>query len=95
MMKRGVPDRNDKENMEDLSYLTTEYARNKMIEGYDRESREREKLSFWPCQYLQGGLDVGIIDNKDGMCTHKEYHPDNDDRKHDGGNKNGKCSSSI
>ncbi len=29
--------------MQDLSYLTTEYARNKMIASYDREAREREK----------------------------------------------------
>lgn len=28
--------------MEDLSYLRTEYARNKMIEGYDMEMKEME-----------------------------------------------------
>lgn len=29
--------------MEDLSYLTTEYARNKDLECYDIEAKEREK----------------------------------------------------
>lgn len=52
--------------MEDLSYLTTEYARNKDLECYNIEAREREKKA------------QAIIEN-------------NDDRKHDGGNKNGKC----
>jgi hypothetical protein len=28
--------------MEDLSYLTTEYARNKMIEQYNDEAKKRE-----------------------------------------------------
>lgn len=28
--------------MENLSYLRTEYAREKMIESYDREAKERE-----------------------------------------------------
>ena len=28
--------------MEDLSYLRTEYGRNKMIESYAREAKERE-----------------------------------------------------
>lgn len=37
-------------------------------------------LNEWPCQQLLGGTGASIYENVDGMCTHPECHPKNDDR---------------
>lgn len=37
-------------------------------------------LLSWPCQQLHGGTGEAIYSSIDGLCTHLECHPSNDDR---------------
>ncbi|KKM21292.1 hypothetical protein LCGC14_1636860 [marine sediment metagenome] len=39
--------------------------------------------SRWPCQDLHGGRMPFLNVDSDGMCTHPECHPSNDDRKNE------------
>jgi len=35
----------------------------------------------YPCQQLMGGAGPAIYSNTDGLCSHPECNPENDDRK--------------
>lgn len=48
------------------------------------QDNEMDCLVSWPCQNLHGGTGSAIYDNVDGLCTHPECHPRNDNRKESG-----------
>lgn len=56
--------------MEDLSYLTTEYARNKSIESYDMESKMNNEKGFqcMECGQYYRPEDSNAVDNE-SMCS--------------------------
>ena len=48
------------------SYLRTEYARNKMIECYDLEAKEKQSQ---PCKSLRGEIDTLQVERSQETAT--------------------------
>ena len=60
---------------------TTEESKHDQ-ESMDRSYNviDRQELKEYPCQQLMGGTGAAIYSNVDGLCSHPECNPENDDR---------------
>jgi hypothetical protein len=57
--------------MNDLSYLRTPYAREKMIESYRVEEKEREREENHVCRESKDNLGKGTPEVREGEPDHK------------------------